>query len=115
MVLVLTTKSLMHLLSAWPRWMAPLAYGGPSWRMYLGWPARAARIWAYKWLCCHASRRAGSFWGRLAFMGKAVCGRFSVDFSALTSGFAWVTSDIRSSWFLIAKMRFAANLYCSRG
>src|ERR1700734_2541538 len=110
MVLVLTTKSLMHLLRAWPRWMAPLAYGGPSWRMYLGCPARAVRIWAYKSCSCHVWRRAGSFCGRLAFMGKVVSGRFSVDFSALGSGFAWVASGIRSSLFLITDGAVCAKL-----
>ena len=41
-------------------------------------------------------RRSGSLTGRLAFMGKAVCGRFSVDLS----GFGWGlgASGIRSSW-----------------
>src|SRR5258707_691426 len=51
--------------------------------MYLGAPARAARIWVYKCCCCHAARRFGSFSGRLAFMGKVVWGRLSVDFNAL--------------------------------
>src|SRR3979490_135086 len=54
--------------------------------MYWGEPARAARIWAYKSCCCHDSRRMGSLGGRLAFMGKAVCGKLSVDFSGLGAG-----------------------------
>src|SRR5882724_9020131 len=31
-------------------------------------------------VCSHFSRILGSFWGRLAFMGKSVFGRLSVDF-----------------------------------
>src|SRR5882757_3529195 len=71
--------------------------------MYLGAPARAARIWAYKCCCCHAARRTGSFCGRLAFIGKVVAGRLSVDFSGLgpgfwSSGFPLGASGIRSSY-----------------
>src|SRR6266481_4979437 len=31
-------------------------------------------------ICSQRARAAGSFWGRLAFMGKSVLGRLMVDF-----------------------------------
>ncbi len=40
----LTTMSFRILLTAWPRWMSPFAYGGPSCRMNFGRPWLAARI-----------------------------------------------------------------------
>jgi hypothetical protein len=39
----LTTMSFRILLTAWPRWMSPLAYGGPSCRMNFGRPLAALR------------------------------------------------------------------------
>ena len=36
--------SLSILFTAWPIWMSPFAYGGPSCRMNLGLPLFAARI-----------------------------------------------------------------------
>ena len=39
----LTIMSLRILLTAWPMWIWPLAYGGPSCRMNLGAPRRASR------------------------------------------------------------------------
>src|ERR671922_1676868 len=38
---------------------------------------------------CQASSCFGSFWGKLAFMGKSVLGRFSVFLSSSGSAIAW--------------------------
>ena len=84
-----------------------------------------------------AARRTGSFTGRLAFMGKAVCGRLRVDFSGLALGrtrlaqwgSASGASGIRSSWCCLVKasgirssvelrgslLLDEPNLYCIRG
>src|SRR6185312_14812660 len=82
--------------------------------MYLGEPARAAWICAYKSCFCHDSRRAGSLTGRLAFIGKAVWGRLSVDLSAFggCSGldFGPGVSGIRSSWLRVERSADDAKL-----
>src|SRR3954470_1409855 len=77
MVFDFTTKSFRHLLSACPRWMGPLAYGGPSCSTYSGAPLRAARIFSYRPRLSHFSSHLGSLAGRLAFMEKLVLGRLS--------------------------------------
>ena len=74
----LTMMSLRILLTAWPRWMSPLAYGGPSCRTYFGRPCPAARSFAYRSSVCQRLRISGSRVARLAFIGKSVCGRFNV-------------------------------------
>src|SRR5579859_2636255 len=38
---------------------------------------------------CQVSSCLGSFWGKLAFMGKSVLGRFSVFLSSSGSAIAW--------------------------
>ena len=80
MVFDFTTKSFRILLNAVPRWMRPLAYGGPSCSTYVGRPARDARIWWYSFSFSHRSSIFGSACGRLAFMEKAVFGRLMVCF-----------------------------------
>src|SRR6476659_3720320 len=82
MLLDLTTKSLMILLNAVPRWMRPLAYGGPSCRTYVGRPARDSRIRLYRPSFSHRSSIFGSVVGRLAFIEKAVFGRLTVCFKS---------------------------------
>src|SRR4051812_20564346 len=82
MVFDFTTKSFKHLLSACPRWMGPLAYGGPSCSTYSGAPLRAARIFSYRPRLSHFSSHLGSLAGRLAFMEKLVLGRLSVLLSS---------------------------------
>src|SRR5713226_8403625 len=62
--------------------MSALAYGGPSCRMNVFAPARAARIRLYKSCSAHCFRRAGSLCGRFAFCANFVCGRLIVCFSS---------------------------------
>jgi hypothetical protein len=50
--------------------------------MYFGASLRAARICSYSPESCHCFSRAGSFWGRLAYIGNLVSGRVRVDFSS---------------------------------
>src|SRR6185437_13641454 len=76
----LTMKSFKHLLSACPRWIGPLAYGGPSCKTYPGAPFLASRMRSYSRISPQRSRILGSFWGRFAFIGKPVLGRLMVDF-----------------------------------
>src|SRR4051794_35348057 len=60
--------------------MRPFAYGGPSWRMYCGRPARDSRICRYRPSFSHRSSIFGSACGRLAFIEKLVFGRLTVCF-----------------------------------
>src|SRR6185312_12277434 len=55
MVFDLTTKSFRILLNAVPKWMRPLAYGGPSCRTYVGRPARDSRMRRYRPSFSHRS------------------------------------------------------------
>src|SRR3982751_864061 len=82
MVFDFTTKSFRILLSAVPRCICPLAYGGPSWSTNFGAPARRARIFPYRSICDQRSSTAGSVVGRFAFIGKSVRGRLSVSFQS---------------------------------
>src|ERR1700689_4009533 len=50
-----------------------------------------ARIWSYIPSCSQAASRLGSLWGRLAFIGNFVSGRFRV---ALRSGGAGIMSPV---------------------
>src|ERR687897_2012359 len=81
----LTTRSLRILLSAWPIWISPLAYGGPSCSRYLGEPRRAPRILPYRSISSQRATVSGSVACRFAFMEKVVRGRLQVSFqSAMT-------------------------------
>ena len=70
--------SLRILLTAWPKWIAPLAYGGPSVSMNGGRPLEAARIFSYTPICSHCASIFGSRFARSAFMGKPVFGKLIV-------------------------------------
>src|SRR3990172_8498256 len=68
-----TMTSFKILLSAWPMWMSPLAYGGPSWRTNLRAPGRAAflaTICSKTLPSSQARRISGSRCGRVPFMGE---------------------------------------------
>src|SRR4051812_36087704 len=82
MVFDFTTKSFRILLSAVPRCICPLAYGGPSWSTNFGAPARRARIFPYRSICDQRSSTTGSVVGKFAFIGKSVRGRLSVSFQS---------------------------------
>src|SRR5215217_2982353 len=76
----LMTMSLRILLSAVPRWICPLAYGGPSWKTNFGAPRRFARICPYRSIASQRAIASGSAVCRFAFIGKPVRGRFTVSF-----------------------------------
>src|SRR4051812_2548588 len=75
-----TTRSFRILLSAVPRWMLPLAYGGPSCRTNFGAPFRRSRIFPYRSIAPQRSSISGSTVWRFAFMGNSVRGRLTVSF-----------------------------------
>src|SRR5262245_14450819 len=68
------------LLRAVPRWMSPLAYGGPSCNTNFGAPFRRWRIFPYRSRAAHRASVSGSLVGRFAFIGKSVRGRLTVSF-----------------------------------
>src|SRR5215510_181461 len=75
-----TTRSFRILLSAVPRWMLPLAYGGPSCSTNFGAPFRRSRIFPYRSIALQRSSHSGSTVWRFAFIGKSVRGRLTVSF-----------------------------------
>src|SRR3989338_11593084 len=77
-VLCFTTMSFKVLFNAWPMCISPLAYGGPSCRRYFFLPSDLLRIFAYRLLSCHCFKIIGSRFGRFAFIGKSVLGKFNV-------------------------------------
>src|SRR3972149_4086840 len=83
MVWDLMMMSLRILFRAWPMWMWPLAYGGPSCKMKAPVPRRRSRIARYSASASQRASCAGSCRARAAFMGKSVAGRFSVSRYAL--------------------------------
>jgi len=70
--------SLRILLTAWPKWIAPFAYGGPSVSTNEGRPLAVLRIFSYKPLRSHAASIPGSRLARSAFIGKPVFGKLIV-------------------------------------
>src|SRR5690606_7832029 len=75
----LTMMSLRILLTAWPRWIAPLAYGGPSCSTNSGLPFACSRRRAYRSSRSQRSSVAGSRLGRSPRMGNCVAGSRIVD------------------------------------
>ena len=73
-----TTMSFSTLLTAWPMWMAPFAYGGPSCSTKRGRPAACSRMRRYRPSRCHAASIPGSRFGRSPRIGNAVSGRWMV-------------------------------------
>ncbi len=74
----LTMMSLRILLTAWPRWIAPLAYGGPSCSTNSGRPLALARSCAYRPSASQRAKVSGSRLGRSPRIGKSVAGRWRV-------------------------------------
>src|SRR5688572_11908385 len=78
----LTTRSLRILLRAWPMWISPLAYGGPSCSRYSGAPLRALRIRPYRSISSQRATISGSVVCRFAFIEKDGRGRLQVSFQS---------------------------------
>src|SRR6185437_3602611 len=86
-----TMKSFRILLNAVPRWMLPLAYGGPSCKTNMGLPLRAWRIRPYRSSDSHRSSILGSAVGRFAFIGNPVFGKLTVFFRSTEETFMGLT------------------------
>src|SRR3546814_20267514 len=67
--------SLRILLTAWPRWIAPFAYGGPSCSTNGSRPFAFSRRRAYRPSDSQRSRVTGSRLGRSPRLGNSVAGR----------------------------------------
>src|SRR5690606_2504302 len=76
--------SLRILLTAWPRWITPLAYGGPSCSTKRSRPFACSRRRAYRPSDSQRSRIAGSRLGRSPRIGKSVAGRCRVALYGLS-------------------------------
>ena len=77
-VLDLTMMSFKILLTEWPKWISPFAYGGPSCKIKLFLPFLAARISWYNFFSCHCLIIAGSRCARLPRIGNSVSGKLRV-------------------------------------
>src|SRR3546814_12406884 len=90
--------SLRILLTAWPRWIAPFAYGGPSCSTNRSRPFAFSRRRAYRPSDSQRSSVTGSRLGRSPRIGNSVAGRCRVALYGL-SGFV-----VLSALTLVAEM-----------
>src|SRR3546814_19937853 len=90
--------SLRILLTAWPRWIAPFAYGGPSCSTNGSRPFAFSRRRAYRPSDSQRSSVTGSRLGRSPRIGNSVAGRCRVALYGL-SGFV-----VLSALTLVAEM-----------
>ncbi len=118
-VFVFTTKSLMHLLSACPRWIAPFAYGGPSCRIYFAAPGAGLADLGIQMLLlpCGQAFRLILRQIRLHREGRLrqVQGRLQrFRFGFLVFGLFLGCSGHSFLVFMVAELQLTPNSYCSR-